>query len=114
MKDIKDLIEKIVQYTRTWSISENEWYCNVNCDRLSQEYKNGKREDSLSSKEFERAIREEIGYCLLYQIDSIGNQMESDYMWGYEGKEKEYFEKDSKEIEKEIQKYYKDFKIERV
>lgn len=110
INDLKELVEKIVQYTITWSISENEWYYNVNDDRRSRVYTNGKREKEITRKEFERAIREEILYCLVYNINSIANQMEEDYISGYDN---EMFDNASRELEKEIQKYYADFKIRR-
>lgn len=106
MEDLKQLVEDIVKYTRTWSISETEWYWNVACVRKSNDI----REKNITSEEFERAIREEILYCLIYNIDSIKQQMENDYEYGYEEKE---FDIESKELEKKIQKIFKDFKIER-
>lgn len=30
---LKQLVENIVEYSRTWSITETEWYCNVECVR---------------------------------------------------------------------------------
>lgn len=106
---IKDLIEKIVEYTRTWSITENEWYYNVDSIRKSNTYNNGVREEYITDEEFERAIREEIGYCLIYNIDSIKNQMEIDCQSDYG----EMFDEESKKLEEEIQKYYSNFKIKR-
>ena len=106
MKELKELVEDIVKYTRTWSISETEWYWNIACVRKS----NYINEKNITSEEFERAIREEILYCLIYNIDSIREQMENDYQYGYEEKE---FDIESKELEKKIQKIFKDFKIER-
>ena len=108
---IKDLVEKIVDYTRTWSISENEWYSNVCCDRISKEYNSEKSKDThLTDEEFERAIREEILYDLIYNIDNIKIQMENDLQVGFD---EEMFLKDSINLEKEIQKYYAYFKIKR-
>lgn len=106
MENLKNLVEDIVKYTRTWSISETEWYWNIACVRKSNNYK----EKNITSEEFERAIREEILYCLLYNINSIKEQMENDYQYGYEEKE---FDIANKELEKKIQKLFKEFKIER-
>lgn len=110
INDLKELVEKIVEYTRTWSITDTEWYYNVNDTRKSETYINGNREQYITHEEFERAIREEILYCLIYNIDSIANQMEMDYESGYESA---MFDNASRELEKEIQKYYADFKIQR-
>jgi len=106
MNNLKELVEHIVEYTRAWSISETEWYWNIACVRKS----NNINEEDITWEEFERAVREEILYCLIYNIDSIKNQLENDYQWGYDSEE---FDNANKKIEKEIQKYYKDFKIER-
>ena len=106
MEELKELVEDIVKYTRTWSISETEWYWNIACVRKS----NYRNEKNITSEEFERAIREEILYCLIYNIYSIKEQMENDHQYGYEEKE---FDIASKELEKKIQKIFKDFKIER-
>ena len=106
MKELKQLVEDIVKYTRTWSISETEWYWNVACVRKS----NYVKEKNITSEEFERAIREEILYCLIYNLDSIKQQMENDYGYGYDSED---FDNASKELEKKIQKIFKDFKIER-
>lgn len=106
MEELKELVEDIVEYTRTWSISETEWYWNIACVRKSNDI----REKNITSEEFERAIREEILYALLYNIWSIQNQMENDYQYGYDSEE---FDKANKELEKKIQKIFKDFKVER-
>lgn len=106
MEELKELVEDIVKYTRTWSISETEWYWNIACVRKS----NNINEEDITWEEFERAVREEILYCLIYNIDSIKEQMENDYQYGYEEKE---FDIANKELEKKIQKIFKDFKVER-
>lgn len=106
MEELKELVEDIVEYTRTWSISDTEWYWNVACVRKS----NNINEKNITQKEFERAIREEILYCLIYNIYSIKEQMENDYQYGYDN---EHFDKANKELEKKIQKIFKDFKIDR-
>lgn len=106
MEDLKQLVEDIVDYTRTWSISETEWYWNIACVRKS----NNINEEDITWEEFERAVREEILYCLIYNIYSIKEQMENDCQYGYEEKE---FDIANKELEKKIQKIFKDFKIDR-
>ena len=106
MKELKDLVEDFIQYTKTWSISETEWYWNIECVRKS----NNINEEHLTWEEFERAIREEILYCFIYNIDSIKNQMENDLFVGYD---EERFDKVSREMEQKIQKLFKDFKLDR-
>ena len=64
----------------------------------------------ITTEEFEKAIREEILYCFIYNINSIKRQLENDFEIGYDS---ETFEKASKDIEKKIQKLFKDFKLER-
>ena len=98
---LKQLVEDIVEYTRTWSITETEWYWNVECVRKPS-----------NTKDFEIAGREEILYDLVYYNGScLYNQMEND-LCNYEI---DYvaFQNASKELEKKVQKYIKDFKLER-
>lgn len=105
MKDLKQLVEDFVDYTRTWSINENEWYYNVNDTRKMQKI----GETYISHEEFEKAIREDILYCFIYNIDSIKNQMESD-LWNDYG---DNFIEISIKMERKIRKIFKDFEIER-
>lgn len=105
MNNLKELVEDFIEYTKTWSITETEWYYNVDSGR-----KNAYGEDYITNEEFERAIREDILYCFIYNIDSIKYQMEEDLSVGYES---EHFDNASKNMEKKIQKIFKDFKIER-
>lgn len=105
MEELKQLVEDFIEYTRTWSISDTEWYYNVDCVR-----KNAYGEEYITSEEFERAIREELLYEFIYNIDGIKRQMENDLCVGYDEK---YFDKISKDMEQKIQKIFKDFKIER-
>lgn len=106
MEELKQLIEDFIDYTKTWSISETEWYYNVDCVRKTQD--SGER--YISQEEFERAIREELLYEFIYNIKGIKRQMENDLCVGYD---EERFEKISKDMEKKIQKIFKDFKIDR-
>lgn len=106
MKELMYLVEDIIDYTRTWSISENEWYWNIDSVRKTQDI----GEKTISQKEFDRAIREEILYELIYNIGGIKRQLENDLTYDYNSDD---FDKASKEIEKKIQKIFKDFKIER-
>lgn len=108
MEELKQLVEKIVEYTRTWSITETEWYWNIDCVRKS-DYINEKH---IKWEEFEVAIREEILYDLVYKNGSgLYNQMHND-LCNYYDTEID-FHNASKELEKEVQKYLKDFKLER-
>ena len=108
MKKLKELVEKIIDYTKTWSVNETEWYWNIDCVRKS----NYINEEHITDKEFEAAIREEILYDLIYK-NGAGtlNQMEND-LENYGVDEVRLF-KDSEELEKEIQKILKDFKVYR-
>lgn len=106
MEELKQLVEDIIDYTRTWSISEDEWYWNVDSARKTSDI----GEKCISQQEFERAIREEILYELIYNIGGIKRQMENDLTYGYNSED---FDNASKELEKKIQKIFKDFKIER-
>ena len=105
MEDLKQLIEDFIDYTKTWSISETEWYYNVDCIR-----QNAYGEKYITQEEFERAIREELLYEFIYNINGIKRQMENDFECGYDSKR---FENDSINMEKKIQKLFKDFKIDR-
>lgn len=105
IEELKQLVEDFVEYTRTWSISETEWYWNIACIRKSNNINN----KNITSDEFERAIREEILYCFLYKINSIKQQMEIDLCVGYD----DTFNNISLKMEKKIQKLFKDFKIDR-
>lgn len=107
MDELKQLIEDFVEYTRTWSISETEWYWNIDAVRKS-DYINEKH---ITEQEFETAIRQDILYCFIYNIGSIARQLEND-LCNYE-LDNIHFQKASKEIEQKIQKIFKDFKIER-
>lgn len=105
MKELKQLVEDFIEYTKTWSINETEWYYNVDCTR-----KNEYGEKFITNEEFERAIREDVLYCFIYNIDSIKRQMEIDLEVGYE---EERFIPISIDMENKIKKIFKDFKIDR-
>ena len=106
MEKLKQLVEDFINYTKTWSISETEWYYNVDSVRKS----NYINEEHITEQEFEVAVREEILYDLIFNNSaSIKNQMENDLCIGYEND----FNEVSKDMEKKIQKIFKDFKIER-
>jgi len=107
MEDLKQLVEDFIEYTKTWSITEEEWYWNIDSVRKSGYID----KNNISQEQFERAIREEILYCFIYDIDNIKQQLRNDLCNYYE--EEIDFQNASKEIEKKIQKLFKDFKIER-
>lgn len=103
---MKELVEKIIDYTKKWSISETEWYWNIKCVRKPQ---NG-NDKEITWEEFEVAIREEILYDLVYKNGiCTRNQMEND-ICNYTD---ELFYKDSEELEEEIKKLIIDFKVKR-
>lgn len=104
---MKELVEKIIDYTKTWTITETEWYWNIVSVRKPQNARDFKE---ITWEEFEVAIREEILYDLVYRKGSCTrNQMEND-ICNYDD---ELFYKDSEELEKEIKKLINDFKVER-
>lgn len=104
---MKDLVEKIIEYTKTWSISETEWYWNIESVRKPQNKRDFKE---ITWEEFEVAIREEILYDLVYRNGVYTrNQMEND-ICNYDD---EHFYKDSEKLEEEIKKLISDFKVER-
>ena len=115
MEELKQLVEDFIEYTRTWSISDTEWYWNIEGVRKSDTFKRDAsgdlvREKHITNEEFERAIREEILYEFIYNINGIKFQMENDLCYGYD---EEQFNKISIDMEKKIQKLFKDFKIDR-
>ena len=105
MEELKQLVEDFIDYTITWSISETEWFYNVDSGR-----KNAYGEKYITNEEFDRAIREELLYEFIYNINGIKHQMKNDLCVGYESK---HFDNASKDMEKKIQKLFKDFKIDR-
>lgn len=103
---MKDLVEKIIDYTKKWSINETEWYWNIECVRKPQ----NEKDKEITWEEFEVAIREEILYDLVYENGiCTRNQMEND-ICNYTD---EIFYKESEELEKEIKKLISDFEVER-
>ena len=106
MNKVKELVEKIIDYTKKWSINETEWYWNIECVRKPQ----NENDKEITWEEFEVAIREEILYDLVYKNGiCTRNQMEND-MRNYTD---ELFYKDSEELEEEIKKLIIDFKVKR-
>jgi len=104
MNNLKGLVEKIIEYTLNWSITENEWYWNIACMRKSENI----NEKNITDKEFQVAIREEILYDLVYKNGvGIKNQIEND-LCNYEDPN---LIRDVNLLEKEIKKYIKEFKI---
>lgn len=107
MDDLKELVNDIVEYTRTWSISNTEWYWNINCVRKS----NIRSNKNITNEEFEVAIREEILYDLVFNNGAgLIEQLENDYQYGYDT---ENFDRDNKGLEQKVKNYIKDFKVER-
>ena len=81
MEKIKQLVEDIIEYTRTWSLTETEWYWNIECVRKP----NNINDKEITWEEFETAIREEILYDLIYNNGSgLYNQIENDLCNYYE------------------------------
>ena len=101
MKELKQLVEDIIEYTKTWSITESEWYY-IKCIK----------DPEITWEEFEMVIREEILYDLVYNNGNIlYEQMKVD-LSGYET-DNVSFQNASKELERKVQEYFKDFKLHR-
>ena len=109
LEELKKVVEKEIEYTRNWSISDTEWYWNIDCVRKSN-YIDKKH---ITEHEFEVAIREEFLYDLVFNNgNSLRQQMENDYEVYAE--DDEYFKNSSVELEKEVRKVIADFKVSRL
>lgn len=114
MKDLKELVEQIVDYTSTWSITETEWYWNIESVRKP----NNVNDKEITWEEFKVAVREEILYDLVFRDGAcLINQMENDlcnYSEDFDG-DSAYnrFIKESKDLENKVKKFIKDFSIQR-
>lgn len=104
MNNLKDLVEKIIDYTTTWSINETEWFYNVDSTR-----KNAYGEEYITDDEFQAAIREEILYDLIFKNGRVTKNQIQDDLCTYEDQR---LIDDVKTLEKEIKKVIKEFKIE--
>lgn len=108
MKELKTLVEYTVKYTRTWSLTETEWYWNIECVRKP----NNSKDKEITWEEFETAVREEILYDLVYNNgNGLCNQMEND-LCNYEINNVS-FQNASKELESKVKNIIKDFKLGR-
>lgn len=110
--EIQNLVEDIIKYTKKWSISETEWYWNIECCRKP----NNINEKNISWEEFEVAIREEMLYDLIYHNGiGIENQMDNDYCnYGieYDGKSQYAdFLIERYELEQKIKGVINDFEL---
>ena len=109
LEELKELVEKIVKYTTEWSITEDEWYWNIDCVRKSNYIK----EEHITEQEFQSAVREEFLYDLVFNNGaSLRQQMENDYEVYAE--DDELFRQASVELEMEVRKVIKDFKVSRL
>lgn len=111
--DLKQLVENIIEYTKSWSITETEWYWSVECVRKPNNT-NNKR---ITWDEFEVAIREEILYDLIFNKGcGLHNQMENDLCnYSEDDGESAYnsFITESKELEEKVHKIINDFVLKR-
>lgn len=104
---LKQLVETIIEYTKTWSLTETEWYYNIECCRKPSIV----NEKMITWEEFNRAIREEILFDLVYNNGrNLYNQMKND-LCTYS--DNAIFQNESKELEKQVQKYISNFNLER-
>jgi hypothetical protein len=106
--ELRNIVDDIIEYTKTYSITDIEWYWNIACVRKP----NSPDNTDITWDEFNVAIREEILYDLVYNNGlAIKNQMENDlycYDLNYGT-----FEIDSLKLEKKIQSVLKEFKVKR-
>ena len=108
MNDIKNLVENIIDYTKNWTISEIEWYYNIDCTRKPNDNSN----NEITWKEFEIATRQEILYDLIYNDGgSLRMQLENDLQLCESADEP--LVKESEALEAKIKKIIPDFEVER-
>ena len=99
---LKQLVEDIIEYTRTWSLTETEWYWNIDSVRKPSLIKDKK----ITWEEFEVAVREEILYDLVYNNASgLYEQMKND-LCNYEN-DNITFQNASKELERKYKNILK-------
>ncbi len=105
---LKELVEDIIKYTKNYSISESEWYWNIEGVRKSDDCS----KERITWEEFEMAIRQEILYDLVYHNGyGLCEQMEND-LCNYTSNDID-FQNASQELEEKVQGYLDDFKLER-
>lgn len=108
MKDLKNLVEKILDYTKTYSITESELYWNINSVRKP----NNLDDITITWDEYEVAIRQEILYDIVFNNGlGLQNQMEND-LCNYD-EDNTLFRIESEKLEKEVKKIIEDFEVER-
>lgn len=106
LDNLKELIDNIIEYTKTWSITETEWFYNVDATRKPSNSK----DKVISQEEFERAVREELLYDIVYDNGKeLSRQLGID-LSNY-GAEDIPFKNASKDIIKQIKAVIKGFEV---
>lgn len=110
MEELRRLVENFLEYTCTISITDSELYDNY-IDKLSQTEINYLIKGKKLDNEIERLIKADILYNFVFTPVNIINQIECDIdEFGKDSTEFIYI----KQMYKEIQKVFFNFKIERL
>lgn len=110
MEELRKLVENFLEYTCTISITDSELYEKY-YDKLSQIEKDYLTKKGKLDNEIERMIKADILYDFLFTPINIIEQIECDInAFGEDSSEFIYI----KQIYKEIQKVFFNFKIERL
>lgn len=106
LDNLKELIDNIIEYTKIWSITETEWFYNVNATRKPSNSK----DKVITCEEFERAVREEFLYDIVFNNGkALSRQLGTDL--ATYGVDDIPFQNASKDIIKQIKVVLKDFKV---
>ena len=82
MKKIETLVNDFFEYTKTISIGEPELYENY-CDKINSNY--------LDSFDVEKAVKQDILYDFIFNIENIKEQLQNDfYSYDEESEEMKY------------------------
>ena len=109
MQELKELVELLFDYTMTISISETELYSNY-YDFISEPYRTMYEENGTIDNVVWKMVKADILYDLLFDIDKIKCQLDTDLHSVWEVDTYEYNQ--IIEIYKSIRKVFKDFYIE--
>ena len=107
-EDLRKLVDDIIEYTKTISITETEWYWNIESVRKpSKVY-----DKEITWQEFDIARKQEILYDIVFcNFSGIIAQIENDLCcYSENSREYDYIV----DICKKIKTYNKDFKVEGV
>ena len=110
MEELKELVEKFLEYTCTISICDSELYEKY-YDKLSQCEIDYLSQLNKLDLEIDKMVKADILYDFIFNLNGIKEQMENDiYSYSKDSGEYKYIIK----IYKEIQKVFPNFKIEKL